>query len=91
MVALFLITLSETTTNKIRRPEDLTNALGIVPFATVPQLRTRPTGLRQLGGVAAIAGVCLLAGISVWMTGKNLDAPRIFGAAKQFPAPQKES
>lgn len=42
LLGAFLIALTETTTARIRRPEDLTAALGIIPFATVPPLKSRP-------------------------------------------------
>jgi len=40
-LGLVLVVLLELLSTSIRRPVDLTNALGITPFGTVPLIRTR--------------------------------------------------
>ena len=44
----------------IRRPADVTNALGITPFAVLPYYRTRREQLRRRSIILGAVGGCLI-------------------------------
>jgi uncharacterized protein involved in exopolysaccharide biosynthesis len=61
MLGLGLAALLEVMNTSIRRPADLTKALGITPFATLPYLRTARQIRRRRMIMAAIFGLVLIA------------------------------
>jgi uncharacterized protein involved in exopolysaccharide biosynthesis len=64
---LALVFLLEVTWKGLRRAEDLTDALGIIPFATLPYLSTRTEILRRRAVVAAtVAAFVVGIPVGIW-------------------------
>ena len=60
LLGLGMVFLLELTNKGIRRPADLTNALGITPFATLPYYRTRAERIRRRLIIFGILGFFLI-------------------------------
>jgi uncharacterized protein involved in exopolysaccharide biosynthesis len=61
VLGLAMVVLLELLNKGIRRPVDLTNRLGITPFATLPYYRTRTEGIRRRMIIFGILGFFLIA------------------------------
>ena len=67
MMGLAVVFLLELLNKGIRRPVDLTNRLGITPFATLPYYRTRAERIRRRMIILSILGFFLIAiPLSLW-------------------------
>ena len=60
MAGLAFVTLLELLEKGIRRPVDLTNRLGIAPFATLPYYRTRAEQVRRRTIIFGVLGLLLV-------------------------------
>lgn len=66
-LGLAMVALLELLNKGIRRPVDLTNRLGITPFATLPYYRTRAEAIRRRMIILSILGFFLIAiPLSLW-------------------------
>ena len=65
---LALVVLLELLNNAIRRPVEITNKLGIAPFATVPYLRTAGEIRRRRMIIAgAVVAICVAVPLGLWL------------------------
>ena len=65
---LALVVLLELLNNAIRRPAEITNKLGIAPFATVPYLRTAGEIRRRRVIIAgAVIAICVAVPLGLWL------------------------
>ncbi len=69
-LGLVMVVLLAVLNKGIRRPVDITNALGITPFATLPYYRTRQEQLRRRSIILGALGCCVI-GIPLLLWGVN--------------------
>jgi uncharacterized protein involved in exopolysaccharide biosynthesis len=60
VMGLAMVVLLELLNKGIRRPEDVSNALGITPFAVLPYYRTRGENLRRRSIIIGVVGGALV-------------------------------
>jgi uncharacterized protein involved in exopolysaccharide biosynthesis len=68
LMGLGLVVLLELMNSTLRRPEDLTRAFGITPFATLPYMRTRKQIIRRRAIIGlAFLGVLAIIPAGLWV------------------------